>query len=793
MKFTHGMWLSKDGYKIDRATQLREAVIRGDELWLYCSCVNVRHSGDTLQGGLLTIRLSSPAPQVIAVKVVNFAGSRAKTPAFELRAGSGSAEIRETDDRWLFSSGGTRAEIGKGAAFGFRFYQGERLLTEMTAASLAHITGPDGSCYMRAQTELAVGENIYGLGERFTPYVKNGQAVDIWNEDGGTASEQAYKNIPLYLSSRDYGIFVNHTGRVSFEVGSELVSAVQFSVPGESLEFMVFGGDCLKSVLTAYTGLTGRPPEMPLWSFGLWLSTSFITRYDEATVLSFIDGMIERGIPLSVFHFDCLWMKVYEWCNFEWDPAIFPDPAGLIRKIHERGIKVCVWINSYVGQKSKLFQEGYDYNYFINTGDGDVWQWDLWQPGLAVIDFTNPAACEWYKNYLRGLLDMGVDAFKTDFGERIPVRDTFYGKQAAEQGISYADGSDAEGMHNYYAYLYNKLVFEVLEERRGKGEACLFARSATVGCQQFPVHWGGDNRASYASMAESLRGGLSFGLSGFAYWSHDIGGFESGCNPDIYKRWTQFGLLSSHSRYHGSMEYKVPWLYGEEAVDVTRFFTRLKLRLMPYLYSLSVQAARDGLPMLRPMLLEFEDDPACRTLDRQYMLGDSLLVAPVFSPDGVVEYYLPAGRWTRLLTGEVIEGPGWRREQHDYMSLPLLVRPGSVIPMGDSESAPSYAFDQKITFAVYGLEEGMDLAYMLHNRPGQTAGLKISLADGILSLELDGLPAGARAALAGLEAVRIPDGMPVQNTENTLLIDLAAGCRMKLQEIRPCSMSIQKP
>jgi alpha-D-xyloside xylohydrolase len=289
---------------------------------------------------------------------------------------------------------------------------------------------------------------------------------------------------------------------------------------------------------------------------------------------------------------------------------------------------------------------------------------------------------------------MGVDAFKTDFGERIPT------------DAVYHDGSDPFRMHNYYSYLYNKTVFDLLREERGEGEALVFARSATAGGQQFPVHWGGDSTATFESMAESLRAGLSLGLSGFGFWSHDIGGFEQTARPEVYKRWTAFGLLSSHSRLHGSSSYRVPWNYDEEAVAVLAKFTRLKCSLMPYLYRLALQAHEKGMPLLRAMLLEFPNDPACDYLDLQYMLGDSLLVAPVFSYDGSVTYYIPAGKWTNLLNGNVSEGPRWVRETHDCLSLPLLVRPNSVIPVGSHADKPDYDYGDSITLQIYQLEDG---------------------------------------------------------------------------------------
>lgn len=372
--------------------------------------------------------------------------------------------------------------------------------------------------------------------------------------------------------------------------------------------------------------------------------------------------MAERALPLHVFHFDCFWMKAFQWCDFEWDPQTFPDPKGMLQRLKARGLKICVWINPYIGQKSPLFLEGKEKGFLLQRPDGRVWQWDKWQAGMGIVDFTHPGACEWYAGHLKRLLDMGVDCFKTDFGERIPT------------DVVWHDGSDPQKMHNHYAFVYNKLVYETLQEKRGNDDAVLFARSASVGAQQFPVHWGGDCYATYESMAESLRGGLSIGLSGFGFWSHDIGGFENTAPAHIYKRWCAFGLLSSHSRLHGSKSYRVPWVYDDEACDVVRQFTQLKCRLMPYLYPASVQAATHGTPVMRAMMLEFPDDPACDYLDRQYMLGDNLLVAPVFSEEGEVDFYLPQGRWTHLLTNEVIDGSRWHRQQHGFDSLPLYVR-----------------------------------------------------------------------------------------------------------------------
>ena len=289
---------------------------------------------------------------------------------------------------------------------------------------------------------------------------------------------------------------------------------------------------------------------------------------------------------------------------------------------------------------------------------------------------------------------MGVDCFKSDFGERIPT------------DVVYFDGSDPERMHNYYAYLYNEAVFELLRKRRGEGEAVLFARSATAGTQAFPVHWGGDAESTFEAMAESLRGGLSLGMSGFGYWSHDIGGFEGTPDPALFKRWIAFGLLSSHSRLHGSGSYRVPWLFDEEAVDVLRRFTKLKARLMPYLQGVAREAYGEGVPMMRAMVVEFPGDPATTHLERQYMLGGDLLVAPVLSADGEIAYYVPEGTWTHVLTGEPVAGGRWVRERHGFSSLPLLARPGSVVPFGAVDDRPDYDYADGVTLHAYALPDG---------------------------------------------------------------------------------------
>jgi alpha-D-xyloside xylohydrolase len=666
MKFTDGYWLIKEGIQVHFAACPAEIEQQGNELVVYAPEKPIRHRGDTLNMQLLTVRYSSPMKNVIRVRITHFEGGLNNRPNFPLECDpSFKPSIRIQEKEAVLESGELSVSVERGDRWNITFLGGGKAITKNLSRSAGYMINGAKQPYIKDELSLSVGELVYGLGERFGPFIKNGQTVDIWNADGGTASEQAYKNIPFYMTNKGYGVFINDPGKVSLEVGSEKTARVQFCVTGEYLEYFVIYGPQPKAVLERYTALTGRPAMPPEWSFGLWLSTSFTTSYDEKTVMNFINGMEERKIPLSVFHFDCFWMKGFNWCDLTWDKETFPDPKGMLSRIKAQGIKICVWINPYIAQRSVLFEEGKKGGYFLKRKDGSVYQTDQWQAGMAIVDFTNPAATSWYNGHLEKLLDMGVDCFKTDFGEKIP------------EDAVYFDGGDPERHHNFYTYLYNKSVFELLEKKRGKGEAVLFARSATTGGQKFPLHWGGDCESTFEAMAETLRGGLSLSMSGFGFWSHDIGGFEGIPNASLFKRWLAFGLLSSHSRLHGSHSYRVPWSVDEESAEVCRFFAEVKGRLKPYILKAAKEAHEKGIPVLRAMLLEFPDDPTCAYLDRQYMLGPDLLVAPVFSEDNEVTYYLPEGEWKQYLTGETIKGCRWITEKHGFLSMPILVRAGA--------------------------------------------------------------------------------------------------------------------
>lgn len=603
MKFTNGYWMIRDGVDALYAREAYElaADATTESLNVLAPTSVVRGRYDTLNLPTFNVDITTPAEGVIRVCAEHWQGAT-EYPGFPLNAdepgnrdyvtvqanGNGDGEVGVNGADVTLTTGGLTVKVVKGAPWNLTFIgEDGKVLTESAGKSLgrfklgaeSNVTAQpvsefgvtmDGSArdesdvFIAIQLHLSVGEDVYGLGERFGAYVKNGQSVDIWNEDGGTASEQGYKDIPFYMTSNGYGVLVNNRGHVSFEIGSENT---------------------------------------------------------EATINSFIDGMAERDIPLAAFHYDCYWMREFHWCDFEWDKRFFGDIESTLKRLHE------------------------DKGYLVRKPNGEVWQTDFWQAGMGLVDFTNPAAREWFKDKAKALLNQGVDAIKTDFGERIP------------RDVVWYDGSPKLSMHNWYTQLYNQAVFEAIEETYGKGNACLYARSATVGGQQQPVHWGGDCESTFNGMAQSLRAGLSLTSSGFGFWSHGIGGFEGAFpDPAVYKRWVAFGMLGSHSRLHGSTVYRVPWLFDEEdekngvalvpgqtAVDVVREFTKLKLELMPYVYQLGLQPHANGTPVMRSMFVEFPDDPACRTLDRQYMFGPSMLVAPVFTYSGEVSYRFRCG------------------------------------------------------------------------------------------------------------------------------------------------------
>ena len=776
MKFTEGYWLPSEKANASHAMQAYEVEQIPGGMRILATTRPIEHRGMTLNLPTITVEFVAHTPDTISMEAWHYEAYDNKVPSFD-KTESVYEDVTVTinDDEAVLDTGSVLVRVQRKGIFAYTFEADGKVLTGSGFRNLSYIRwdrkqstmlpAPNYMTekyqpYMVSELSLGVGECVYGLGERFTPFVKNGQVVDTWNEDGGTASEIGYKCVPFYMTNNGYGILVDSTDNVSFEVASEKVEYVGFSVPGERIKYYLFHGPSPKKIMNEYTALTGRPALPPAWSFGLWLSTSFTTNYDEETTTSFIEGMEKRNIPLSVFHFDCFWMHEFHWCDFEWDKKCFPDIRATLKKYHDKGLHICAWINPYIAQGTAFFKEGAANGYLLQRADGKgVWQTDNWQAGMGLVDFTNPDAVKWYTDKLKTVLDCGVDCFKTDFGERIPV------------DVVYHDGSDPQAMHNYYTYLYNQAVFNLLKEVKGENEAVLFARSATAGSQKFPVHWGGDCSANYPSMAETLRGGLSFAMSGFSFWSHDISGFESTATPDLYKRWCAFGLMSTHSRLHGSGSYRVPWLFskegeenGEESVAVVRKFSELKCTLMPYMFSTAVNTHKTGVPTMRAMVLEFPDDIPCEDLDRQYMLGDSLMVAPVFTKEGDVTYYLPEGKWTHLLSNEKREGGHWLRENYDFFSLPLFARENSIVAIGANNQQPDYDYGKDLTLHVFELSDQAS-AKVCDSKGNDMLSVSAVNENGVITFKFDGKAENLSVLLRNVENVKHVSGAEVEQNE----------------------------
>ena len=525
----------------------------------------------------------------------------------------------------------------------------------------------NGEIHFIESISLLPNEAIYGLGERFGRLNKRGQRLLMWNSDTTmTSSDRSYKSIPFYLSSRGYGLFVNSSAKMLFEIGSEYCyNALSFEVWQDYLEYIVFYGPSLKEILSMYVELTGKPPLPPLWSFGLWMSRCMYKNHKEVEEVA--RKLRGYGIPCDVIHIDPRWLRPGHYCDLEWNLKDFPNPREMLEELRKMGFKVSLWIQPYVPKGTKMYEEGVKRGYFVKRKDGTVYNIvDFVHKEVGIVDFTNPKAKEWYKEKLKKLHEMGVSVFKCDMGEAVPEDAVFY------------NGKTGIEMHNLYPLLYQGTVFEASKEFFGTG--LVWGRSGCAGIQRYPVQWSGDSHCTFEDMACVLRGGLSYSLSGVPFWSHDISGFQGPKpSPKLYIRWSQWGLLSSHSRCHGTTP-REPWEYGNEALKVFRNFAKLRYSLLPYLYSCAYESSKTGLPVVRPLVLEYQEDPTVRELDTEYLLGPFLLVVPVFSEDNEVEYYLPKGMWLDWWTRRPIEGGLWKKDRVPIDKIPLFIKENALIP-----------------------------------------------------------------------------------------------------------------
>ncbi len=637
---------------------------------------------------------------------------------------------------------------------------------------------------------LGATESLYGLGEKFGRLDKVGRRLVSWTQDAfGSTSERSHKNIPFLWSTKGWGLLLDTGARVTWDAGAGSTQSWTAAVESLTLDAYIIFGHSPREILGRYSGLTGRAPVPPKWSFGLWLSSGGTYR-DEAAVEKLVAGAVRRRLPFDVVHVDPWWMRRRKYCDFRWDRRAFPDPDAFIARLHRRGLKLCLWEHPYVSVESDLFAFGKAKGYFVRRPGGGVTVIDYglslaprpdgvvraagpadsWNAPVAIVDFTNPEALAWFKDLHRPPLRRGVDVFKTDFGEDVPADAVFHnGRTGAE-------------LHNLYPLLYNRAVFEVTAEERGRG--LVWSRSGTAGSQRYPVCWSGDPAADFPSLAASVRGGLSAGMSGLPFWTSDIGGYRGTPDPELYVRWAEFGLLSSHSRMHGDGP-REPWAFGDRAFRIVERFVRLRYRLFPYLYSAAIEAARTGMPVLRALPLVFPDDPNARDKDLEYMLGPSLLAAPIVERgkgrSGVAarDVYLPAGTWIEYATGRARRGPMNLEISAPLDAFPLFVRAGAIIPMAKAATRIPGGRIDPLLLDVY---QGPPLESALYEDEGETKfrtgrsrgefviawsgpvprRLEIRVrnfaAPGRVRLEIDGRAVPARAERASGDGRKIPAG-----------------------------------
>ena len=521
--------------------------------------------------------------------------------------------------------------------------------------------GSDNSRSINPVLMLSPNERIYGCGESFTSLNKVGQKVQISVVDPqGPETDGMYKPVPFYFSNRGYGIFMHTSAPTTADFGASYIGAQRLFMGDETMDFFIFFGEP-KDVLNAYTDVTGKSPMLPLWTFGTWMSR--ITYFSQEEGLDIARKLRANKIPSDVIHFDTGWFGVDWQCDYEFAKDRFKDPVAMLKSMKKDGFHTCLWQLPYFTPKNRYFRELVDGGMAVHNGNGTLSYED------AVLDLSNPKTVAWYQGKIANLIKQGVSAIKCDFGEAAPY-----------DGI-YASGKTGFYEHNLYPLRYNKALWQAVRDNTPDHEGVIWARSAWAGSQRYPLHWGGDaatNEIGSVGMLGDLRGGLSFGLSGFSFWSHDMGGFVTKSPDDLYRRWLPFGFLSNHTRAHGAPPTE-PWLISESFTKAFRQSAEMKYKLMPYVYAQAKDCSERGLPMVRALLVEFPDDPGAWFVEDEYMFGSQILVAPMLETGKSRTVHLPRGKWIDYQTGKVYEG-GYQTIPTAEIPCVILVKDGSLIP-----------------------------------------------------------------------------------------------------------------
>ena len=619
----------------------------------------------------LPFSITFVSPRTVRVRISTRSAPMPEVPSLMLArepARDGSWRVETTEAATTYSSAHGRVRIVK-EPWHLEFYDasGQLLTRTQHLSDFGSFAQPVPFSFIRraddlsrniaASFRLAPDEKLFGCGESFTRLDKRGQKIIAYTRDAmGAQTSWMYKPIPVFLSSEGYGMFVHTTTPVTFDFGHAFDQSNVVYTGDEYLDLFVFIGSP-KDVLAEYTALTGRSPVPPLWSFGLWMSR--ITYKSEDEVRDVAGKLRQHRIPADVIHIDTGWFETDWRNNYTFAPSRFRDPADMMADLKEQGFRISLWQLPYFTSKNEIYDQAVKADYVVHNKGGRLPFED------AILDFSNPATVTWYQGLLASLLKMGVSAIKVDFGEDAPL-----------EGL-YASGRTGWYEHNLYPLRYNKAAADVTKEVTG--ESIIWARSAWAGSQRYPLHWGGDAENTDSAMAATLRAGLSFGLTGFSFWSHDAGGFVQRAPRELYRRWLAFAALTSHIRCHGAPP-REPWEYDEAFVDEFRRTIEMRYALMPYVYAQAKDASANGYPMLRTLFFEFPDDPTSWLIEDQYMLGSSLLVAPLFEEAPDRQVYLPPGTWIDYQTGRAYEGARWHRVAPGTVPVVVMVREGCVIP-----------------------------------------------------------------------------------------------------------------